>query len=112
MQSLNASPWDALNEYIYPDRSLERFKELRHSWVFIGHTHYSMDRIAGAARVINPGSLGQPRDGNWPRFAVVDLAGGNVDFKEVRFDSKIFMRQVRQRAPADEYLCKVIERIS
>lgn len=108
----HGSPWDALEEYIYPDTSLERFRNLQYPWVFIGHTHYSMDRIEGAVRVINPGSLGQPRDGYWPRFVVVDLSNGDVDFKEVRYDREMFIREIRRKAPRNPYLYKVIERIN
>lgn len=107
----HGSPWDALNEYIYPDASLDRFDRLRYSFVFLGHTHYPMDKGKGAVRIINSGSLGQPRDGSWPRFAVVDIGKGEVHFREVRYDKDIFAREIRRSVPGVPYLYNVIERI-
>lgn len=108
----HGSPWDFLKEYIYPDASLNRFGKLQYSWVFLGHTHYPMDLSEGSVRIVNPGSLGQPRDGHWPRYAVVDLVKGKVDFREVCYDREKLICEIRQRAPENFYLHDVIERIN
>ena len=107
----HGSPWDALNEYVYPDAPLRRFENLLYPFIFLGHTHYPMDKNEGVIRIINPGSLGQPRDGSWPRFAVVDINKQEIDFREVRYDKEMFAREVRRKAPESNYLYDVIERI-
>mgnify|MGYP001560547587 FL=1 len=107
----HGSPWDVLKEYIYPDASLKRFRNFRYPWVFLGHTHYPMDRSEGVVRIINPGSLGQPRDGHWPQFAVVDFSGANVRFREVQYDKDMFVREMRRKVPENHYLYDVIERV-
>ena len=106
----HGSPWDALNEYVYPNYSLKRFKDIQKSFVFLGHTHYPMDKIQGTIRIVNPGSLGQPRDGGWPRFVVVDTESGGISFREVVYDKKIFACEVRKIVPDNAYLYDVIER--
>ena len=53
----------------------------------VGHTHYQLLRVISGARVVNPGSVGQPRDGD-PRasYAIVDLETGEATLARVRYD--------------------------
>jgi len=53
--------------------------------------------LAGARRLLNPGSVGQPRDGD-PRAAwlLLDLAAGHVSFRRVPYD--IARTQAEMRA--------------
>jgi predicted phosphodiesterase len=52
-----------------------------------GHTHIPYVRNFGDKILINPGSVGQPRDGD-PRtsFAVFDTAAGRVELKRLEYD--------------------------
>lgn len=74
---VHGSPFDASFEYIFPHS--EQFKhlgELEADLFIYGHTHFSVVRQVGNVLVVNPGSAGEPRDPERPRFtyAVVDLA--------------------------------------
>lgn len=74
---LHGSPFDYEIEYIFPNS--ERFKRLREldTDVFIyGHTHYPIVQRVGKVLVVNPGSIGQPRDPNYPSatYAILDLS--------------------------------------
>ena len=61
----HGSPWSPLMEYVYPDYGyFNRFCELPHDIVVLGHTHYQLVKNIGAHSVINPGSCGLPRDGD------------------------------------------------
>lgn len=53
----------------------------------LGHTHKQAARTFDAGTVVNPGSVGQPRDGD-PRaaYAVLDIATGEVDPRRVAYD--------------------------
>lgn len=83
---------------------------------FCGHTHVPMcgwldehgctePRVTQSARwsrnacavLVNPGSVGQPRDGD-PRasFAVVDVAARTVEFRRVRYDVERAVRAIRE----------------
>lgn len=50
-----------------------------------GHTHRRFDEASGVARLINPGSLGQPRDGEG-RSTVATLEGDRWRVLEVGYD--------------------------
>ena len=83
----HGSPW-AIEEYIYPDHGhFERFAPLEADLVVLGHTHQPFVRDVGPVRLVNPGSVGQPRDGD-PRAstAVVDLPGRDVELRRVPYD--------------------------
>ena len=60
----HGAPWDT-DFYIYPDAPDEvwkRLANLKYDYIVLGHTHHRYCRRAGATLVINPGSVGQPRD--------------------------------------------------
>lgn len=106
----HGSPWKTLDEYVYPDDSLERFEQLPQRVVILGHTHYPMDRNAGRVRVINPGSSGQPRDCNEPSYAVFDTKTGKVYFKRVNYDVKLLIRDIRRNKESNPYLWEVLRK--
>jgi len=65
---VHGSPRDPLNEYIYPNmpqfilRSL--IDESQGTVLLLGHTHIPFDLQFDKKRIVNPGSVGQPRDGD------------------------------------------------
>jgi putative phosphoesterase len=72
----HGSPRDPLNEYIYPSapefilRSL--VDESGGSVLLLGHTHVPFSQRFGEKLIANPGSVGQPRDGD-PRASYAIL---------------------------------------
>lgn len=72
---LHATPDDPLYRYLRPDSDgwVEALSGVSSERVLVGHTHTPFDRTFGSVRVVNPGSLGQPKDGD-PRasYAVID----------------------------------------
>ncbi len=64
---------DPLNGRVYPDTDIsdaDIYKGI--DYVFCGHTHHKMERIIGNTKIINPGSIGQQRDGKGCSFIVFD----------------------------------------
>jgi len=54
----------------------------------MGHTHHQHHEVYDEGIVLNPGSVGQPRDGNYrAAFAVVDLDEWTVEEHRVRYDT-------------------------
>lgn len=104
----HGSPWDSLNEYIYPTTSISRFKELPYRFVLLGHTHYAMDRSTNDVRVINPGSCGQPRDGSDPTYATVDLETGDVSIKKVKYDRRSLVEDVMKHDKDNMNMMRVL----
>ena len=110
MAVFHGSPWDNLNEYVYPTDSLARFKELPYDYILLGHTHYSMDRSVKHVRIINPGSCGQPRDYSDPSYAILDLKRETVEFRRVQYDSDLMIRDVLRHKEENPYLIKVLKK--
>ena len=77
---------DDPDRYTYPDEFSARMLEGEDVLV-MGHTHVQHCERYGEGIVLNPGSVGQPRDGD-PRaaYAVVDLDGMGFDLYRVEYD--------------------------
>jgi putative phosphoesterase len=73
---VHGSPRDPLFEYVFPDVSNQELFQLTRDVaadvVILGHTHAPMNRIIQGKLVVNPGSVGQPRDRD-PRASYVIL---------------------------------------
>ncbi len=77
---------DRYSRYTYPDEFSPRLLDGEDVLV-LGHTHVQGVRQYADGIVVNPGSVGQPRDGD-PRgaYAVVDLERLTVDTHRVEYD--------------------------
>lgn len=57
------------------------------SLLVLGHTHVQHAEVYDTGIVCNPGSVGQPRDGNArAAYAIVDLDAQSVDLRRVSYD--------------------------
>jgi len=77
-------------EYIFPDSTrdfLENIIDLKRDFIVLGHTHIPMRIETKKGIYINPGSVGQPRDGD-PRssFAILDTESKKVEFHRVEYN--------------------------
>jgi diadenosine tetraphosphatase ApaH/serine/threonine PP2A family protein phosphatase len=91
----HASPWDE-ETYLYQDSpALEGVALPPDGWLFLGHTHYPMRLRRGAGWVVNPGSVGQPRDWD-PRaaYGVLDTRTGAWEQRRVRYDHRAYQRRL------------------
>ena len=77
---------DDPDRYTYPSLFAPSLMEDEDVLV-LGHTHIQAHEVYDAGVVMNPGSVGQPRDGD-PRaaYAVLDLDSLTVDEHRVRYD--------------------------
>ena len=103
----------AVDEYIYPDssaKSLARCYADAHCTV-LGHTHHPFIHHDSGRILLNPGSVGQPRDlGGCASFATFDTATGAVQFKRVPFDINLVIDAAKAKDPELQYLQKVMTR--
>jgi predicted phosphodiesterase len=74
---LHATPADPLYSYLGPDRDRWRtsLAGIHADLVLVGHTHLPFHFQFGDVHVLNPGSLGQPKDGD-PRAAYAVIEDG------------------------------------
>ena len=65
---VHGSPWNPYREYLYPDDIKRRAEELLDyvgtDMLVLGHTHHPCIHQTEHGFIINPGSVGQPRDGD------------------------------------------------
>lgn len=94
----HGTPDDPLEGRYYPDdpgryRWLPRAGEI----LILGHTHYPL--LRGDARtglVLNPGSVGQPRDGDpMPSWALLDLTSGSAELRRSAYDNDAVIGRLR-----------------
>lgn len=94
---VHASPRDPMDEYV--GESSEQWKmRLDHvdvDFVCVGHTHIPMQLDVDGMQIINPGSVGQPRDGD-PRAAYAIIEDGKVEFRRVEYDIDETLAHMRQ----------------
>ena len=110
----HGSPWD-VDEYVYPDSdtdSLRRYADLNVKWVVQGHTHYPMKKKIGNITIINPGSVGQPRNRQpGAQWALLDTNSRNVEFFCEQYNVNKVMKESSRRHPELPYLANVLDRI-
>lgn len=106
----HGSPQERLDGYIYPDTPLDVLAEETASTIIMGNTHYPMHRRMGDKRIVNPGSIGQPRHGGWATYAVLDLSVWEVTFREVCYDPSPLYAQIDDSRETNSYLKKVLSR--
>jgi putative phosphoesterase len=84
---VHATPRDPLDEYAPPEVDFwrRRLDNVDADFVCVGHTHFPYELFTADARVINPGSVGLPRDGD-PRASYAVLEGAKVTFRRVEYD--------------------------
>jgi len=91
----HASPWDE-ETYLYSDSPVLSHIQLERDTYFLcGHTHHPFVKAAGKGYIVNPGSVGQPRDYN-PRasYAILSLEGGAVEHCRAAYDVASYQRHL------------------
>ncbi|AFK23073.1 metallophosphoesterase [Pyrococcus sp. ST04] len=87
---VHGSPRAPLDEYLFPWLPDSEFADclryIREDDLLVGHTHVPMLRDIRGRRVINPGAVGQPRDGDWRASYALLYEDGKVEFFRVEYD--------------------------
>jgi predicted phosphodiesterase len=112
----HASPRDPVWEYVLsPEIALASLAEAQNDLVLVGHSHVAL-RFGSEQRalalceegtqielgrerwLLNPGSVGQPRDGD-PRAAwlLLDLDGGRATYRRIPYDIGRTQTELRER---------------
>lgn len=108
----HGSPWNLLEERIYPDYSdFKRFLDLDTDIVVLGHTHYPFIKKIGKKIVVNSGSCGQPRDFNLLSYAIWDTEKNDFEIKRVEWNIDEFKKGALKKG-TDPKLFKVFDRIN
>jgi len=83
---VHGTPRDPLDEYLMfdPETWARRVEGLEADIVCVGHSHMQFNLIVNHTVVLNPGSVGQPRDGD-PRAAYAIIEDGRIELKRVEY---------------------------
>ena len=93
----HGGPLDHLEQRVYPDSVLDfSLIEEEYDIVILGHTHYPLEKKIGNTLLVNPGSLGQPRDGKGFSYCILDVEEGVCNFKKVDVNMQELLAQVRR----------------
>ena len=108
----HGTPWDPLEGRVYPDfNDWDRFSQVNGDVIFLGHTHYPLVKRYRGKLIVNPGSVGQPRDRRGGAcFAVLDLSTGAVQPYREAYDPQVIIEDARRHDPGYRYLVDVLNR--
>lgn len=100
----HGSPNHPIEEYIWEEDIDDEFLGLSFETVpdvlVLGHTHRPFVKIIGETVCLNPGSVGQPRDGD-PRasFAVIDTESYEVELRRVEYEIDWVAKETEEYLP-------------
>ena len=128
VEMFHGSPHDPVWEYVLSESSARRALDLTTSrLVLVGHSHIPIAlrleqgaiagglahggselELDGARWLLNPGAVGQPRDGD-PRAAylLLDLDRGHVHFRRVPYDVEATQQEMRAQGLPDELAARL-----
>ncbi len=84
---VHGSPHD-IDEYVYPGNvSPGLLSAVNADILVMGHTHIQFKKEYPEGIIVNPGSVGQPRDGNPDSaFALLDTESGKIELERISYD--------------------------
>jgi putative phosphoesterase len=100
---VHATPRDPLDEYAHPDLDFwtRRLQNVDADVICVGHTHQPYVLQVGEKLVINPGSVGQPRDGD-PRAAYAVIEDNRVELKRIAYPVEETIRTIQESSLSDQ----------
>ncbi len=106
-EAYHGSPNNFLEEYIYKETDIQLSTIV--PFVFLGHTHYPMTKKVNDTLIVNPGSIGQPRDYNKGSFSMVDLKDKKVENIRYTYEKSQLEKRITELED-NKYLQDVLKR--
>lgn len=93
---VHGSVEDPLNGRVYPDAVFDNKAPYEGiDYVFSGHTHHKMVKhVDSRTTVINPGSIGQQRDGKGCSYLIFDTLNHTLEFRVVSYDVERLVEEI------------------
>ena len=104
---------DSIDSYLYPDSNLNNIMNNYSDakYTVLAHTHYPFIHNANNKCIINPGSIGQPRDiSSMSSYVIFNTTNQVIEFKRKIFDPKLILEEINKRDPELSYLKNVLIR--
>lgn len=109
---VHATPSHPLHPYVRPEETRRWEDEVARvdaDVLLVGHTHLPMILRFGRKLVVNPGSVGQPRDGD-PRASFAIIEDGEPRVERVSYDIEATVRGL-ERAELPERVVRQLSRV-
>jgi diadenosine tetraphosphatase ApaH/serine/threonine PP2A family protein phosphatase len=107
---VHATPAEPLHDYVQPQSRDEQWTSaldgLVGQTVLVGHTHLAFVRSVSGGLVVNPGSIGMPRDGN-PHGSYAIIDDGAVQFRRIAYDPEPMLARLRSLDLPDRVLTQL-----
>ena len=109
----HGSPLNYLEGRIYPDTDLTNLLSatIDYDYIICGHTHHKMARVFEDTIFLNPGSLGQQRDGRGCSYLILDTEKRNYTFHVVSYDISELEVNIDFHDPGNSKIKSVLRRI-
>ena len=103
------------DEYVYPNASIDARSSLvspTHDLVVYGHTHHPVVWEDTGKMIVNPGSIGQQRNGVLgAHWALWETESHSISFQVSPYASSELINECRMRDPQLPYLADVLKRV-
>jgi putative phosphoesterase len=114
IRAIHGSP-ESFFDYIYPDTPSEKVEKMLENiscdYLFAGHTHVPMSRKFSRLTMLNPGSVGQPRDYDWRASCMVfDTATLKPEIIRLEYDIDRTCDKIRKSMPHADELIAILKR--
>lgn len=108
--AFHGMPEDPLNGRFYPDSVAKTGEFSPFTHVVMGHTHHRMKKNSGSTLLLNPGSLGQPRDGKGSSFLFFDTSDGSHSWHIIKYNRENLRKRILENDPDKERFVEVLYR--
>ncbi len=107
---VHASPRDPMDEYAPADVEFwqRRLQNVEADVICVGHTHQPYVLEVGDKLVINPGSVGQPRDGD-PRASYAIIENFKVELKRIEYPVEDTIRVIEESSLPEQAKTRLAE---
>lgn len=101
----HGTPEDYLNGRLYPDGNIKNENlYTQYDYVILGHTHHKLVRYIKDTTIINPGSLGQQRDGKGCSFVVMDTISKTFTFEVIDYDIDDLVMDIKRNNDDEKFI--------
>jgi putative phosphoesterase len=102
-------------DYINPDITMEKLDEytagLTDEYLIVGHTHKPAILKTSRMTILNPGSVGQPRDKDWRASCMVfDTNNRTQEIIRLEYDIETTCKKIRASMPNADELESILRR--
>ncbi len=95
----HASPQGDISEYLSVEEMTTKITGIKTENILVGHTHVQYEKQIDQSLIVNPGSVGLPRDGSEACYAVYE--NNLITLKRIEYDVEKTISDLR-KAPLSE----------